>query len=270
MSGSLQIADRVLDVWGGRLQLHVKSFGRGRPLVFLHPAGGLNVDPFLVALGEHFCVYAPEIPGTSAGDPDAIHQVDTLSDLVLVYEGAIRALDLPTAPVVIGASFGGMLAAELASCFPTLFAKVVLLDPIGLWRPELPIANWMTTPVAQLPALLFRNPDCAAAKAAFTPPADPAQLVSMISGRVWAMACTGKFVWPIPEKGLRKRLHRITAPTLIVWGEDDALVPVGYAHEFGAAIAGSRVEIVANAGHVPQAEQMETTLALVRGFLGTA
>jgi pimeloyl-ACP methyl ester carboxylesterase len=268
VSGSLQIADRVLDVWGGRLKLHVKTFGRGRPLVFLHPAGGLNVDPFLGALGEQCSVFAPEVPGTSAGDPDAIHQIDGLSDLVLIYEEAIRALDLPAAPVVIGASFGGMLAAETASWFPQLFAKVVLIDPIGLWRPELPIANWMTTPVPQLPALLFKDPDCPAARAAFTPPADPAQLVSMISGRVWAMACTGKFVWPIPEKGLRKRLHRITAPTLIVWGEDDALVPAGYAHEFGAAIAGSRVEIVANAGHVPHAEQTETTLALVRDFLG--
>jgi len=55
---------------------------------------------------------------------------------------------------------------------------------------------------------------------------------------------------------------------MIVWGEDDALVPVAYAKEFGAAIAGSRVEIVRDAGHIPQAEQMDTTLALVRDFLG--
>ena len=47
---------------------------------------------------------------------------------------------------------------------------------------------------------------------------------------VWARGCTGKFVWPIPEKGLRTRLHRVTAPTLIVWGADDALIPVGYAN----------------------------------------
>ena len=57
---------------------------------------------------------------------------------------------------------------------------------------------------------------------------------------------------------------------MIVWGEDDRLVPAAYANEFGAAIAGSRVEIVRDAGHIPQAEQMETTLALVRDFLGAA
>jgi pimeloyl-ACP methyl ester carboxylesterase len=94
-------------------------------------------------------------------------------------------------------------------------------------------------------------------------------MVTALSSMVWALGCTGKFVWPIPDKGLHKRLHRLLAPTLIVWGENDALIPVGYAREFGARIARSRVEIVRDAGHIPQAEQMETTLALVRNFLGT-
>lgn len=267
MSGALEVAEQTLEVWGGRIRLRVKTAGSGPPLVYLHPAGGLVFDPLLAALASEYRIYAPEIPGTSAGDPYAIHEVDTLSDLVLLYEEAIRKLDLPARPVVFGPSFGGMLAAELASCFPGLFDRVVLCSPLGLWRPDLPIANWMTTPASELPALLFSDPDCAAAKAALTPPADPEAAVTVLSSMVWAQACTGKFVWSIPDRGLRKRLHRLTAPTLIVWGEDDALIPAGYASEFGAAIADSQVEIVAGAGHIPQAEQMATTLALVRGFL---
>ncbi len=270
MTGALDIGERTLGVWGGRVALRVRTAGQGPPLVYLHPAGGLRFDPFLTALAADYRIFAPEFPGTSAGDPDAVHAVGTLSDLVLLYEEAIRALGLTEAPVVVGPSFGGMLAAELASCFPTLFAKVVLCDAIGLWRPDLPIANWMTTPASELPALLFKDPGCAAAQATFTPPADPEAAVAVLSGMVWSLACTGKFVWPIPDKGLRGRLHRVVAPTLVIWGEDDALVPVGYAREFGAAIAGSRVEVVRGAGHVPQAEQMETTLALVRAFLAGA
>jgi pimeloyl-ACP methyl ester carboxylesterase len=270
MSLPLEMRERALGVWGGRITLRVKTAGRGAPLVYLHPASGLQFDPFLASLSTEYSIYAPEVPGTSAGDPDAIHDVDGLSDLVLIYEEAITRLELPEPPVVIGQSFGGMLAAELASYFPRLFKKVVLCDPIGLWRPDLPIANWMTTPAPQLPALLFKNPDCAAARAMSTPPPDPALAATILANLVWALGCTGKFVWPIPEKGLHKRLHRVTAPTLIVWGEDDVLVPAAYATEFGAAIAGSRVEIVRDAGHIPQAEQMETTLALVRDFLGAA
>jgi pimeloyl-ACP methyl ester carboxylesterase len=270
MSATLQIGERALDVWGGRVSLRVKTAGHGAPLVYLHPAAGLSFDPFLAELSTDYTILAPELPGTSAGDSNAIHEVDGLTDLVLIYEEAITKLDLSATPVVVGQSFGGMLAAELASYFPRLFAKVVLCDPIGLWRPDLPIANWMTTAASELPALLFKNPDCGAAKAMFTPPSDPASAVAALSSMVWALGCSGKFVWPIPEKGLHKRLHRLVAPTLIVWGEHDALVPVSYAREFEARIAGSRVEIVRDAGHIPQAEQMETTLAFVRNFLGTA
>ena len=270
MSLPLEVRERALRVWGGRITLRVKTAGSGPPLVYLHPASGLAFDPFLAALAAEYSIFAPEVPGTSAGDPNAIHAVDGLPDLVLIYQEAIAALQLPGAPVVMGQSFGGMLAAELASYFPDLFSKVVLSAPIGLWRPDQPVANWMTTPAAELPALLFKNPDCAAAKAIFTPPEDPELAVTILSNMVWAMGCTGKFVWPIPDKGLHKRLHRLTAPTLIVWGEDDRLVPVAYAREFGAAIAGSRVEVVRDAGHIPQAEQLEATLALVRDFLGAA
>lgn len=267
MSESLAIGEHAITVWGGRITLRVKTIGRGAPLLYLHPAAGLHFDPFLVALSSDYTIFAPEVPGTSAGDPDAIRAVDNLTDLVLIYEETISKLGLAATPIVLGQSFGGMLAAELASFFPKLFAKVVLCAPIGLWKPDLPIANWMTTSSAGLPALLFKNPECEAAKAMFTPPSDPAAFVAAMSSMVWTLGCTGKFVWPIPEKGLHKRLHRIKAPTLIIWGEDDALIPVGYAREFGAAIAGSRVEIVRNAGHIPSAEQMETTLALVRDFI---
>lgn len=270
MNASLEIGERAVDVANGRITLSVKTAGRGAPLVYLHPAGGLRFDAFLTSLAEDYTIYAPEIPGTSAGDPNAIHEVDTLFDLVLLYEEAISRLDLPATPVVIGPSFGGMLAAELASCFPSLFARVVLCDPLGLWRPDLPIANWMTTPASELPALLFKNPDSPAARATFTPPSDPEAMVQAISSMVWALACTGKFVWPLPDRGLRKRLHRLTAPTLIIWGVDDALIPSGYAREFGAAIRHSRVELVRDAGHVPQLEQLETTLTLVREFLRSA
>jgi pimeloyl-ACP methyl ester carboxylesterase len=63
----------------------------------------------------------------------------------------------------------------------------------------------------------------------------------------WSLACTGKFVWPIPDKGLKKRLHRIAAPTLVVWGEHDSLVPTVYAQEFASRIPDARVELVSEA-----------------------
>jgi pimeloyl-ACP methyl ester carboxylesterase len=84
---------------------------------------------------------------------------------------------------------------------------------------------------------------------------------------MWSLACTGKFVWPIPDKGLKKRLHRISAPTLIVWGKQDGIVSPVYADDFAAAIAGARVELLDNAAHAPQIEQTEAVSSLVTSFL---
>ena len=79
---------------------------------------------------------------------------------------------------------------------------------------------------------------------------------------------TGKFIWPIPDKGLKKRIHRVTAPTLLVWGEDDRLVPPVYAEEF-AAPARRRPACAPSvtAGHAPHLEQPETVARVVREFL---
>ena len=76
-------------------------------------------------------------------------------------------------------------------------------------------------------------------------------------------------MWPIPDKGLRKRLHRIAAPTLIVWGRQDGLVSSVYAKEFGDRIASARVELIDKAAHVPHLEQLTTVATLVQEFLKT-
>jgi pimeloyl-ACP methyl ester carboxylesterase len=81
------------------------------------------------------------------------------------------------------------------------------------------------------------------------------------------MGATGKFLWPIPDKGLRKRIHRVQTPTLVVWGKEDRLVPPVYAEEFARRIAGARVEIVDQAGHAPHLEQPDAVARLVRDFL---
>jgi pimeloyl-ACP methyl ester carboxylesterase len=52
-----------------------------------------------------------------------------------------------------------------------------------------------------------------------------------------------------------------------VWGEEDRVIPAAYAHEFGKRIRGSRVELIANCGHIPQVEQMQATLDIVSSFL---
>lgn len=260
------ISQEAVPVWNGRLTMKVKIAGAGSPLVYLHPAAGLAWDPFLSHLALTHTVYAPEFPGTSAGDPYAIHAVDELSDMVLVYEEVVRALGLQK-PALVGQSFGGMITAELAAAFPQLPSKVVLLDPVGLWRDDLPVANWVATPPAELPELLFHDPAGPAAQSMLALPDDPDIAAAAIASIVWAFGCTGKFAWPIPDRGLRARLHRVTAPVLLVWGREDRLAPVGYVDEWQRELPGSQAVVIDRCGHIPQVEQLDETIAAVDRFL---
>jgi pimeloyl-ACP methyl ester carboxylesterase len=266
MTQAPQLEQRTVQVCNGRIKMRVKVSGDGPPLVYFHPSAGLLWDPFLTRLAKTHTVYAPEFPGTSAGDPYAIHQLDDLWDVVLAYEEMLRGLQLDR-PVAVGQSFGGMLATEIAASFPAAFSKLVALDPVGLWREDAPVANWIAAAPGDLPKMLFKDPQAPAAQAMLAMPDDPDARIAATAGLVWALGCTGKFCWPIPDRGLHKRLHRVSVPTLIVWGEDDALAPVVYADEFHQRIAGSEVARVANCGHIPQVEQLETTYDLVMRFL---
>jgi pimeloyl-ACP methyl ester carboxylesterase len=244
----------------------VKVAGSGPPLVFLHPAAGPGWDPFLDELASHHTVYAPDHPGTGDTARDAIHQVPSLWDLVLVYDELLDALGLGGVPLV-GASFGGMMACEVAAHRRDAISRLVLLDPIGLWRDDAPVAQYMTMTPDELVETLFHDPSGPVAQAAMALPSDPGEMAVAMADTVWAMGATGKFVWPIPDKGLHRRLHRVTAPALVIWGEDDRLVSPVYAQEFAERLGDARVEIVAGAGHVPQLERLDVVAPMVLDFL---
>jgi pimeloyl-ACP methyl ester carboxylesterase len=166
-----------------------------------------------------------------------------------------------------------MVAAEVAATNPERVGRLVLIDAIGLWRDDYPVRTWMATPGnADLPKYLFADQNgplaqmmTAAATNAMQNGGEAA--VEGMIQMMWSLACAAKFVWPIPDKGLKKRLHRIKAPTLIVWGKQDGLSPPVYADEFAQRIRGSRVEMIDNAGHLPQLEQMVTVTELIEHFL---
>jgi pimeloyl-ACP methyl ester carboxylesterase len=261
---------QTFSVWDGQITTRVHSAGSGDPVVFLHGAGGLLWDPFLDGLAERFTVHAPEHPGTTPGDPDGIRPLANLWDLILYYEELFDALGLD-APAVIGHSFGGMVAGEIAATFRRRVSRLVLVSALGLWRDESPIPNFMVMTPEEFVPLMVADQNGPVAQQFLAPPdleseAGQTAVIQM----TWSLACTGKFIWPIPDRGLSKRLHRVTAPTLIVWGHRDSLVKSVYADEFARRIGGSRVEVLENAAHFPHLEQLDRTLNLVTEFLSGA
>lgn len=244
----------------------VKVGGSGPPLVYLHTAGGPLWDVFVQELAKHFTVYAPDHPGTGDTDRNSIHSVEELWDLVLIYDELLDSLGLESVPVV-GSSFGGMMACELAAHRPALVSKMVLIDPIGLWLDSHPVQNPILLSPVELVGALFADLEPEPVQAFLHVPEDPKEAGIQTAELIWALGTTGKFFYPIPDKGLKKRIHRITAPTQIIWGEKDALISAVYAKEFADRIVNSKIEMIEGAGHVPQWEQLDKVTGLVLDFL---
>lgn len=240
--------------------------GSGEPVVFLHGAGALSPrDPALARLSESFEVIAPVHPGFSR--IEELDELEDVHDLALYHDDLLGVLGLEQASV-IGHSFGAMVAAELAAHVPSRVGKLVLISSVGLWRDEDPIADLLSTQPAELPRLLWADPESTAAKEAMGVMADPAadpveQMLAASRGITAAM----KYLWPIPDHGLSRRLYRIRAKTLVLWGAQDRLAPASYANDFAAGIPTSRVEILENAGHLVTYERLDDSTKLITDFL---
>ena len=148
-------------------------------------------------------------------------------------------------------------------------SKLVLISPVGLWRDDLPVAQFLSMTPEEVVEIAFADPKSETAQQFLTLPEDEIAMQDAMIKNAWSQACAAKFIWPLPQKGLHKRLYRITAPTLIIWGAADRLAPPEYAEEFAQRIAGARIEKLDGAAHLPHVEQHDRTSRTVLDFLTT-
>ena len=227
----------------------------------IHERGGWS--PFLDRLARRYTVYAPLHPGV--GGSTGVETLDDVLDLTLAYDELLTALDVGRVHLV-GHFFGGMIAAELAAVFPDRAARLALISPLGLWRDDVPSQDILILPGDELGPILFADMTSAAARAWAALPEDDAANVAAQIESIARRSAIAKFVWPIPEKGLRKRLHRITAPTLILWGDADRANPVVYADEWQGRIKGAAVKVLPG-GHMLIHETPDAAARAVEEFL---
>jgi pimeloyl-ACP methyl ester carboxylesterase len=248
----------------GQRQVQVHRAGQGPTIVWLHgPHGVRKNDPVIAELAKRHSVVAPVAPGFN--NVDELDDIRDVHDLALHYDDVFEALGLDRISLV-GQSFGAMIAAELAAHVPKRVERLVLISPFGLWRDDHPVADLFARPYATIDRILWKTGEPSAIMAdPANFPNDPVEKAITI---VQAMTSVAKFIWPIPDKGLRRRLHRVTAKTLIVFGADDAFVPAIYADEFAAAIPGARKAVIADAAHMVAYEKTSEVMELIEQQLG--
>jgi len=244
----------------------VKVAGQGDPVVYLHGTGGLIWDPFLDGLSDSYTVYAPNLPGT--GSSTGLENIRDLWDLALCYYDLFDKLGLDS-PDVVGHSLGGMIAAELAATDQSRVKRLVLLAPAGLWRDDVPIPDMFAMLPQELGQLVVADPNSPVAQAMAKMPESIEERMEMMVARIQNMQAAAKFLWPIPDKGLSRRIHRIKAPTLIVWGKQDRLIAPVYGEDFQRQIPGSKLVTIDNASHLLPVEQTASVLEAVTGFLAS-
>jgi pimeloyl-ACP methyl ester carboxylesterase len=258
--------DRTLAIRSGAVSFRVLSAGRGPHVVYFHSfheRGGWS--PFLERLAARYTVHAPLHPGV--GGSVGVETLDDVFDLTLAYEELLDALGIDAA-CLVGHFFGGMVAAELAAVFPERVARLVLVSPLGLWRDDAPSADLLILPHEDLPAVLFRDPASEISRRwAARPETEEENFAAQIES-IQRRAAMAKFVWPIPDRGLTKRLHRLTAPTLVLWGDADRANPVVYAEEWQRRVKGAALRLVSG-GHMVLLEAPDATAAAVMEFLGS-
>jgi pimeloyl-ACP methyl ester carboxylesterase len=259
--------ERTVPVRGGMFSAQVFEAGArdATPVLFLHGSSSLIPGAYLDRLAERYRLIAPIHPGF--GESTGLEHIDDPVDMALYYYDFMDAIGLESAHVV-GHSLGGMLAAEVAALDPHRVRNLVLCNAVGLWRDDAPVLDFFSEDPAALQRKVWFDPESEVATSMRPDMSDMKKLMSFMYASMQSLAAAGKFLWPIPDRGLRKRLHRISAPTLLVWGSHDGLVGPVYAEEFKQHVPQAEIAMFERSGHFPMLEEEDAFVQRVTRFLG--
>jgi len=265
------LAEEYVETDVGKVQIF--RGGDGPPLVYLHSAAGEAVNPAAETLADSFSVVSPVFPGF--GESEGLEQIDDMEDATFHHLDLFDRLGLDAVPIV-GLSFGGWMAAELATRYPERVSKLVLVNPVGLYIDGQSVKEIFGRTPAELAEDMFADQS--------HPMAQMMHMLSEFSGDVgqqievpmelvlpiWkSMSATAKLGWDpyLHNPKLRRRLHRVTAPTLVIHGAQDTLAPKVISETYAAEIPEARLVDVDGGAHLVTLEKPDEIAQLVREFV---
>jgi pimeloyl-ACP methyl ester carboxylesterase len=238
--------------------------GDGPPLVYLHSSLGETQRwlPFFDAWAKDFTVYVPTHPGF--GQSGGFDDITSIEDMAFHYVELFDALGLDEV-ILGGISLGGWIAAEFAVRWPERVKKLWLTGAPGLWVDEQPLPDlfrFLIQP-AKLREMLFHDPDSYMAKWIIADEPDDERRLAGYQ----AMTVLARMVWQRPyDPQLSARLHRVKCPVLLLWGEDDRLVPPAYGAAYKKYLPHAEMQTIRDCGHLAMFEKEEAFVAAVRRF----
>jgi len=230
------------------------------PLLYVHGihVGNLWLD-YHNALAQNFHVFAPDIPGFGLTErPDWMRD---MSDYILFFRDLLNELALDQV-MLVGHSLGGWMAAELAIWYPERVKKLVLSNAAGIRVKGTPIADIFAMNPQELVAACFDNLMAAM-------PLMPAEFnIDYLLAQYRERTTLASLAWnPSYDPKLERRLARVKCPTLIIWGQNDRLIPPVYADAYHRLIPNSQLVKLDGTGHMPMFEKHQEWSSIICEFL---
>ncbi len=243
-------------------KLHVARAGRGRPLVVLHhETGTLDRLPLYDALAAHFDVLVPHHPGYSRSQrPDWMRST---RDIAVIYRGLLSELKIDGAALV-GLGFGGWIAAEMASMAPADLSRLILVGAMGIKPPVGDILDAAVTGYVDYARAGFHDQKAFDRVYGAEPSGEQLEMWDVCREMSFRIA------WKpyMYSQTLPHLLCAVRVPALVVWGDDDKVVPQSAAKRYVEALPNAKLEIVKASGHCVDMEQPEALAKLVTTFIG--
>jgi pimeloyl-ACP methyl ester carboxylesterase len=255
--------EAIVEAAGLRVQL--RRGGYGPPLQILHAE--LGVPGWLrayEALARDFTVHVPSLPGFGrSARPDFIASV---RDLAAWVTWLVRDLGLPQPLPVVGSSMGGWVAAEIATMNAGIFSRMVLVGPAGLHPGDGPAWDYFLHSSREAFARAFCDPGAAPEFARYYGDGFTSEDEAQAE---WNREMAARLIWKpyLRSHTLPALLGGVVTPTLVVWGRQDAIIPVSAGEGYARAIPGATLRVLDGCGHLPEMERPEEFVRAVREFL---
>jgi len=260
VAAPIEKVERTVEVRGITTHMFEAGPPGAAPLLYLHDHGLGNLWlEYHQGLAQSFHVFAPDIPGYGlTGRPEWMRD---MSDYILYFRDLLDQLGLDKA-LVVGHSLGGWMAAELAVWYPERVGKLVLSNALGIRVKGSPVADIFAMNPREVLATCFD--DFAAAMPLMPAAFDTDYLLSQYR----QLTTLASLAWnPGYDPRLERRLERVSCPTLIIWGQNDRLVPPLYGDAFHRLIASSELVKLEGTGHMPMFEKASEWTRAIREFL---
>jgi len=261
-TASSENIERTVNVRGIPTHLFEGGAPTAPPLLYLHGTflGNLWLE-YHQRLAERFHVFAPDTPGFGLTQrPDWMRDMD---DYTLYFRDLLDTLGLEQ-PVIVGHSLGGWMAVEIAVWFPERLGRLVLANAAGIRVKGSPIADLFAMNPQEMVAACFDDFSAAA-------PLMPAEMsFDYIIDQFRQRTTLASLAWnPHFDPKLERRLERVQCPTLVIWGENDRLIPPVYGERYQQLIAGAKLVTLQGTGHMPMFEKPAEWSEAITTFLLT-